>query len=362
MARELRPAGKFSRLGAAPVRPAQGGDMTGMRAKQCIATAVGAVALAGLALTAAVGQSKPAEVVIATLSPGTAWYVYGAAIGDLLRPNLPQGSRIEVLPQSGGIGNAKLVAQNKANFALSFSLTNQWAAQGKYAYDQKLDMLRGVAGGMDTYYLAAIVRADSGITSLEDIKASPGKLSLATLAVGSAGEYGARNLLEVLGVTYDDIRKGGGSVAHTNYPTITTAMKDGRVNTLIAVITPAHPSITEIALQNDVRFLPLPPTVVARMREELSYAPQTMPGGMFRGMAGDIATVGFPTVLITRANVDADLVYQVTRTLGENTAALVAAHKGLSKFDPSVAWKPELVGLPLHPGAERYYREKGWMK
>jgi uncharacterized protein len=306
--------------------------------------------------------AQPAEVTIASLSPGTAWYVYGAAIADLLRPQLPAGSKIEVLPQSGGIGNAKLIAQKKANFALSFSLTNQWAMRGKHAYDQKLDMLRGVAGGMDTYYLATVVRADAGMASLADLKEKRGKVSLGTLAVGSAGEYGARNLLEALGLTYDEIRKAGGSVAHTNYPTITTAMKDGRMNTLMAVITPAHPSITEIALQNDVRFLAVTPDLVKKMQEEFNYEPQTMPGGMFRGMEKDTPTVGFPTVLITRSDVPDDLVYLVTKTIGENKAALVAAHKGLSKFDPAVAWKPELVGLPLHPGAVKYYREKGWMQ
>ena len=88
------------------------------------------------------------------------------AIADVLRPALPAGSKVEVLPQAGGIGNARLVAQKKADFAFSFSLTNQWAFQGRHAYDQKLDMLRGVAGGMDTYYLAALVRADSGIETM----------------------------------------------------------------------------------------------------------------------------------------------------------------------------------------------------
>ena len=321
-----------------------------------------ALALLGVAMPPAALAGEPAEVTIASLSPGTAWYVYGAAVGDLLRAKLPPGSKIEVLPQSGGIGNAKLIAQKKANFAFSFSLTNQWALQGKHAYDQKLDMLRGVAGGVDTYYLASLVRADAGIASLADLKEKRGKVSLGTLAVGSAGEYGSRNLLEVLGFSYDEIRKAGGSVAHTNYGAITTAMKDGRMNTLIAVITPAHPSITEIALQNDVRFLPMPPDIVKKMQEEFNYEPQSMPGGMFRGMEKDTPTVGFPTVFITRADVPDDLVYLVTKTIAENKAALVAAHKGLSKFDPTVAWKRELVGLPLHPGAEKYYREKGWMK
>ena len=320
-----------------------------------------AVVLAGLALSAALAQG-PVEVTIASLSPGTAWYVYGAAIGDLLRPALPANSKIEVLPQSGGIGNARLLAQKKANFALSFSLTNRWAFEGKHAYDQKHDMLRGVAGGMDTYFLTALVRADSPIKSVEDLKAHAGKVSLGTLPVGSAGEYGARNLLQAVGISYDDIRKAGGSVAHTNYPTMTTAIKDGRMNTIIAVVTPGHPSITEIATQNDIRFLPVAGAAADKMGDEFNYSPQTMPAGMFRGIQQDLQTVGFPTVFITHRDVDAGLVYLVTKTIGDNKAALVAAHKGLAKFDPASAWKPELVGLPLHPGAEKYYREKGWMK
>jgi TRAP transporter TAXI family solute receptor len=333
-----------------------------MRSTRRVLLAAVAAALVVAALPTLGRAQKPAEIVIASLSPGTAWYVYGAAIADLLRPALPAGSKIDVLPQSGGIGNAKLIAQKKASFAFSFSLTNQWAAHGKHAYDQKLDMLRGVAGGMDTYYLAVLVRADAGIASLADLKEKRGKVSLGTLPVGSAGEYGARNLLEALGLSYDDIRKAGGSVAHTNYPTMTTAIKDGRMNTIIAVITPAHPSITEIALQSDVRFLPITGEAAGRMREQFSYRNQTMPGGMFKGMDRETPTVGFPTVFITHRDVDADLVYLVTKTIGENKAALVAAHKGLSQFQPAEAWKPELVGLPLHPGAEKYYREKGWMK
>ena len=69
-----------------------------------------AIVLVGLALSAAVALTGPVEVTIASLSPGTAWYVYGAAIGDLLRPALPANSKIEVLPQSGGIGNARMSA------------------------------------------------------------------------------------------------------------------------------------------------------------------------------------------------------------------------------------------------------------
>jgi TRAP transporter TAXI family solute receptor len=323
---------------------------------------IGLAAFLGGVMVFSGRAAEPTEITIASLSPGTAWYVYGATVADLLRPKLPPGSKVEVLPQSGGIGNAKLLAQGKANFAFSFTLTNRWAFQGRPPYDSKLDMLRGLVGGLDTYYLAVVVRSDAGISSLADLKEKKGKVSLGTLAVGSAGEYGARNLLEVLGMSYDDIKKAGGNISHTNYPTMITAMKDGRMNTVIAVITPGHPSITEMALESSLRFLPMPPDVVTKMQDGFGYRPQTMARGMFRGMDQDVPTVGFPTVFIARADVPDDLAYLVTKTICENKPALVAAHKGLSHFEPGEAWKPDVVGLPLHPGAVKFYREKGWMK
>jgi len=73
-------------------------------------------------------------------------------------------------------------------------------------------------------------------------------------------------------------------------------------------------------------------------------------------------TVGFPTVLITNAGLAEPLAYTVTKTIIENKDALVRGHAGLAEFDPKTAWQPDEVGLPLHPGAERAYREKGWMK
>src|SRR5262245_34923816 len=92
----------------------------------------------------------------ATLSQGTAWYVYGATMAELLRKTLPAGSNVDVKPFSGGVGNPKLVAKNETPLALSFSVTNRWALEGKEAYDAKLDNLRGLVGGLDTYYLITL--------------------------------------------------------------------------------------------------------------------------------------------------------------------------------------------------------------
>ena len=87
-----------------------------------------------------------------------------------------------------------------------------------------------------------------------------------------------------------------------------------------------------------------------------------MPPDTFKNQSKAVSTVGFPTVLITNKDLPERIAYTVTKTVVENKDALVRAHAGLAEFDPRTAWQPDKVGIPLHPGAEKAYREKGWMK
>ena len=189
----------------------------------------------------------------------------------------------------------------------------------------------------------------------------PKPVKLYTLPVGSLGELGARQLLREYGLTYADLKSLGGSASHVGYKVIVDGMKDGHGDLLIAVITPKHPSITEIATFSEVKFLPLDAERVKGLGR-LGYTPETMPANTFKGQAQPVGTVGFPTVLITNKDLPEPIAYTVTKTVIENKDALVRGHAGLTAFEPKTAWQPEKVGLPLHPGAERAYREKGWMK
>jgi len=125
--------------------------------------------LLAVVITPALAQA-PVTLAFATLDAGSAWYVYGATMAELLREALPAGSNVDVKPFAGGVGNAKLVAKNETPLALSFTVTNRWAYEGKEAYDAKLDGLRGLVGGLDTYYLVAVVQKKLGINSLKDVK------------------------------------------------------------------------------------------------------------------------------------------------------------------------------------------------
>jgi hypothetical protein len=326
-----------------------------------VVLAVALVLVVGASAVLAQAPAQPVNLAFATLDTGSAWYVYGATIAELLRKTLPAGSNIDVKPRSGGVGNPRLVAKNETPLGLAFTVTNRWAADGKEAYTEKLENIRGLVGGLDTYYLVAMATRKLGIDSVREIRDKKLPVRVYTQPVGSLGEFAGRQLLRESGLSYNDIKSWGGSTTHVGYNIIIDAFKDGRADILFAVVTPRHPSVSEIASSVDVEFLGLD-AETAKAMLPLGYAAATMPPDTFKGQSRPVSTVGFPTVLITNTELPEPVAYTVTKTVLENKDALVRAHGGLAAFDPRTAWRPEKVGIPLHPGAERAYREKGWMK
>jgi len=314
-----------------------------------------------IALAVPAAAQQPVTLSIATLDTGSAWYVYGATMAELLRKALPAGSTVDVKPFAGGVGNAKLVARNETPLGLSFTVTNRWAFEGKEAYDTRLENLRALAGGLDTYYLVAVAAKKANIASLRDIREKKIGVRIFTQPVGSLGEFGGRQLLRAYGLSYADIKSWGGSTTHVGYNIIIDAFKDGRADMLLAVVTPKHPSVSEIATFTDVAFLPIDEEAVKQLTP-LGYTTATMPANTFKNQPEPVRTVGFPTVVITNKDLPEPVAYTITKTLIDNKEALVRGHAGLAAFDPQTAWRPERVGIPLHPGAERAYREKGWLK
>jgi TRAP transporter TAXI family solute receptor len=320
-----------------------------------------AVLLALAVGAAGVAAQQPVTLAFATLDTGSAWYVYGATMAELFRKTLPPGSNIDVKPRSGGVGNPRLVAKNETPLGFGFTVTNRWASEGKEAYTEKLENIRALVGGLDTYYLVAVANRKIGISSVKDIKDKKLGIKMYTQPVGSLGEFAGRQLLRAAGVSYNDIKSWGGSTSHVGYNVIVDAFKDGRADVLFAVVTPKHPSVSEIANSVDVKFLGLDGDTVKSL-QPLGYVPAAMPPDTFKGQSEPVSTVGFPTVLITNTELPETVAYTLTKTLLDNKDALVRGHAGLSEFDPRTAWQPEKVGIPLHPGAERAFREKGWMK
>jgi len=320
--------------------------------------------VAGPAQTA---SDKPVNLKFASFSVGGSWYIYAVNIAEAITPLLPKGSKIDVLPYQGGVGNPILVSKGDADLGLSFSTCSNWAFKGivDYANRKKMDNLRAVVGGLNKpHRVTLIARKDAGFNSIQDIKDKKLKVRLVTVQRGGMGEALARQVLEAYGMTYNDITGMGGSVNHIDLPVALQQLQDGQADLFIHNVGYKQPDVVELCLRGNMKFLTLAPDKAKYLVEKYGFqSGLKIDKGEFTGVTADIPSIGYPTGVITTAKIPADLAYVITKGICENKAKLAAAHASLTTFNPTIAWKPEINGfVPLHPGAEKYYKEKGWMK
>ena len=324
--------------------------------------AVVLVSMVALSVPADAQEVKaPIHLRFASLDLGSAWYVYAATFAKLWREALPKGSTIDVLPFAGGIGNALILDKGDAELGFLFSATANWAIQGKVAYSKKIDVITGLVGGLDKYYAGVMATKRSGITSLEEVAKKKLSVKFVAQPMGSASEFSMRLILEAYGMTYEQIKSWGGQVTPTSTGVAQAQMVDGKADVWINMVTAGHPSISELAISTDLVFLPLSDEGIKKLTA-YGYEITFLPAKSFKGQDRDVPLVGWPTILLAHRDLKPEAAYILTKTTVENKEKLVKAHAGFKDFNPEDAWKLERYGIPLHPGAERYYRDKGMMK
>ena len=318
--------------------------------------------LVSLSVPAAAQELKsPVHLRLASQDLGSAWYVYGATFGKLWRNVLPRGSTIDILPYGGAPANVLLIEKGDAEVGLCNNTVARWAVQGKVAFAKPVPEIRGMVGALDKYYLAAVATKRSGITSLENVAKKMMPVRIVTQPVGSSGEVSLRLLLEAYGITYDDIKSWGGSVTPTSTGVASAQMIDGKADIWVQVIVAGHPAISELAMATDVVFLPYSKAIIDK-RENYGYQEADLPAKTFKGQDQAVPMVGYPSILIVQRDLNPELVYVLTKAIVENQQQLVKAHAGFKNFIPEDAWKMIKIGIPLHSGVEKYYRDKGMMK
>ena len=314
-----------------------------------------------LAMPASSPAKEPVQLKLASFKIGSGWFVMGGVMADIFKKSLPPGSTVDALPKSGGIGNPKLLGLKKADLGFAFPITANWAWNGVYRYDKKIRNIRAIAGGLDSYWVLGAVKADKGINSWADMKSGKKDLRIATQSKGSLSEFAARQVLEAYGISYQDLQGWGGDILMKGFKEMVPALKEGAIDGFLMMATPFHPTWTEAAISRPLKFLPLEDAVLGKLKSKYGYTSSVVPAGMFKGLEKDVVTIGFPTCLLVREDISSEVVYTLVKAIVENKEKIQSAYKSFKAFDPKTAWKPEkLGGVPLHPGAEKYYKERGW--
>ncbi|MPZ57746.1 MAG: TAXI family TRAP transporter solute-binding subunit [Rhizobiales bacterium] len=325
---------------------------------------VSTVLAAGAACIAAIPVAAQEKVSLrfGTVGVGSSWYNYGAGMADLVKPKLPAGSSIDVLPRAGGIGNLRLIQSGEIELGITFSVSTAEACGGFGVFKQKMDKVRGVIGGLDTYYFGTFVTKQSGITSWDDIVAAKNKFHLLTTSPGGTGEQAVREVVGLLGSNKDEIAKKGGMIEATARSGTAETIRDGQAGGWAHVVTKGHPAATQIVTVNDMIMLPLPDKVITGMVAK-GWIPATIPANLYKGQTEPIKTVKTASNIVAGAGVPDSAVYTFTKTIMENAARLPKIHAALGEFDPKEAANAGLNGnCPLHPGAAKYYKEAGLIK
>jgi TRAP-type uncharacterized transport system substrate-binding protein len=319
---------------------------------------------AALSLAGAAQAQQPVNLTIGSFSQGSGWYVYSVNLGELLRQSLPPGSRVDTPPIAGAVGNPRAVAEGKADLAFGMANVSVWAQKGTVAFKEPLGTLRALAGGWDRYYLVALAAGrDSGPGMDKFLQKDRPNTRVVLLPRGGVGPLGGLQMLDLMNAGEDAVKSRGGSYDFGSFDSIKGRFAARSADLFIQVANPGHPSVSEIAQNHEVTFLQPPEAVLEEMAKRYGWTIATMPKGTFANQAADVRLPGTTTTLFASTRMSDDVAYTIVKTICEKTDQLRAAHKALASFDcANGVWKEEVNGLPLHAGAARYYRERGWLK
>ncbi|MBP1849048.1 TRAP transporter TAXI family solute receptor [Rhizobium halophytocola] len=308
-----------------------------------------AIAALGLLSVSLAPMAAKADEFINVLTGGTSgvYYPLGAALSKIYGEKI-EGVRTQVQSTKASVENLNLLQQGKGEigFALGDSVKLAWEGDKDAGFTKKLDKLRGIAA-IYPNYIQIVASKESGITSLADLK---GK-SISVGAPKSGTELNARAIFAASGMSYDDL----GKTEYLPFAESVELIKNRQLDATLQSAGLGVASIKDLATSLDIQVVSVPEDVVTKLGAP--YIAATIPAGTYKGQDQDVPTVAVVNFLVTSTNVSDDLAYQMTKQLFENLPEMEAAHKAAAQIKLENALKG--MPVPLHPGAERYYKEKG---
>jgi hypothetical protein len=235
-------------------------------------------------------------------------------------------------------------------FTLGDSLSDAWAGSEDAGFKTPLKKLRGIAA-IYPNYIQIVARADSGIKSLADLKGK--KISVG--APKSGTELNARTIFKAAGLDYKDFSR----VEYLPFGESVELMKNRQIDVTLQSAGLGVSALRDLATSVDIVVVAIPPEVIARTKDP-AYLVATVPANTYRGQTTDVAAAAVQNYLVTHEGVSNEVVYGMTKALWTNLDQLTAAHAAAKSIDVKRAL--EGMPVPLHPGAEKYYREAGLLK
>ena len=307
--------------------------------------------LAVLFLMGAVATVYAADnLVLATGGTAGTYYPFGGAMAKIWNSKIKD---MNVTAQTSGASaeNVRLVNKKEVELALVQSDTLDFAFNATEAFKEPLKAMNAVAV-LYPEIIQVVVGAASPIKSIADLK---GK-KVGVGAPGSGTEANFRQLLDAYGMKKEDV-----NAQFLSFSESAEAYKDKHIDAFIVTAGIPNAGIMDVATQNEIRILDIPADVAAKLTQKYPFlAAVKVPANTYKGQTAEVSTVAVNAVLICGSSLSEAMVYNLTKALFENQADLASAHAKGKELNIKTAVTG--VSIPYHPGAVKYYKEKGLMK
>ena len=310
-----------------------------------------AAAAFGLAALAAAPASAQQFINILTGGQSGVYYPLGVALSQIYGKAIPNvKSTAQVTKASAENLNLLQAGRGELAFTLGDALSDAWKGDEEAGFKTPLKKLRGLSATYNNY-IQIVASADSGIKTLADLKGK--RVSVG--AAKSGTELNARAIFKAAGLSYKDLSK----VEYLPFGESVELIKNRQLDATLQSAGLGVASIRDLATSVKIVVVAIPADVVAKVGDP-AYQPAVIPANTYEGQTADVATAAIPNFLVTQADVSNDLAYQMAKALYENLDTLYAAHNAAKAIKRENAVKG--MPVPLHPGAERYYKEVGVIK
>jgi TRAP transporter TAXI family solute receptor len=305
-----------------------------------------------MAISPSVAEDK--FITIGTGGQTGVYYVVGQSICRLVNRGTSEHNLKCTAPSTGGsIANINAISAGDMDMGVAQSDWQYHAYNGTSQFEgNKVEKLRAVFSVHGEPF-TVIARADAGISSFDDLKGkrvnvgNPGSGQLATMEV----------VLGAKGWTMGDF-----SLASELKPAEqAAALGDNKVDAIIYTVGHPNGSIQEATSTVEAKLVPVTGEAIDKLvADNAFYAKATIPGGMYPGTPDDVDTFGVKATFVTSADVDDDVVYQVVKAVFDNFDRFKGLHPAFADLKEEDMISGGL-SAPLHPGAVKYYKERGWM-
>ncbi|MBS4193679.1 TAXI family TRAP transporter solute-binding subunit [Lederbergia citri] len=282
---------------------------------------------------------------IATGGTGGTYYPLGGNFASMIQD--ATGIESNAVTSNASAENMALIKKKEVEVAFTQTDIATYASEGTMMFNgEKVDNVRGL-GTLYPETIQIVTTSKSGIKSVEDLK---GK-SVSVGEAGSGTRANAEQILEMYGMTVDDVK-----ARNLSFDDSTTGIQDGTIDA--AFITAGTPTgaVEGLAATEDVVIVPLDADKIDALIDKYPYyAKETIPTGTYASVKNDIDTVAVQAMLVVQSDLTDDLVYDMTKAIFENTDKIGHAKGKLIKTENALNG----MGIEIHPGAKKYFDEKG---